>query len=1039
VSPGRASGGFALLVTITLLAFVVLLLVGLATYTRIETAISGNTQKLAQARQNALLALDVAVAQLQKNAGPDRMVTATAELLNVEGANYYTGAWTSFSSTRDPQALLVSGSENSDATIQKLLDAALNPSTAAIGNQVFLVGNNSIAKDPLNPTAEELRRRVKLATQPITTFGVPGVAATTPAPTIGRYAWWVGDQGVKADVARADLTAQLNYAPFVDSSGVAVNEMRTRLFQETGLGAGAFNTSSKTVAFDPRDPANLTLAANAVAAQQILFLKNSAGAALDPSLLRAHYHNWTVGNHAVLARTNAAAGEPALRNDLSLNPAALGAAFTAWSNYPAYMESPEANPLAAALTQPANALRRRYRMTPPVTDANGSQFGVAPVLSYVALAFSLRNNSEKVSELTNLDCAVRCVVGLWNPYTSALVPETAGLQLFVTGLPIVRVRDSGGSSIRVDLQEKLGDFDPATKEKPLKFLLPWPVSSLNDDRASWLPGRVYNWSLPASSVDPSDGKGNSMNFSERDLTTGTGMVRNVTTETLIRSTTTAPIMRSVVSDSSVPRKLKFELRRVSDGVVLASFEPPSFREIASDLSNDTDIKFNDFAFVFRLRDPAVDGVPWLQTDGADPRRNALSEVAYQLPGKAEEPGEVVRFISGKSGVDLPGGATNPTLLLDRYPGTAAAPAGLDFNEDIPVFELPRSPLLSVGQLQHLCLPAQRPFWIGGSAAASGPVVWSNALFDRHFFSGHGFGSAWSDITRPLPNFLARVLRHKPDGAPVIAADFTDDGLSAKHLLQGGAFNLNSTDPDAWAAVLRSVRFPDGRAFTYLNADPASGTNADTATAALTAEAAFPRFAQSAQETYKTTSDYAQSEPFPSSTPTVLPTELYRQGFRTLDATSVTGVTALAQTISAAVKARLAASGPFLSIEEFLNPSAGPGTSSLLETVISTLKLNTSADFNSSTLTQSDVLTALAPVLFVRSDTFTVRTYGEAVNPATGTTEGRAWCEAVVQRFPEPFDPAVARQPTDGEYRNPPGAYGRRFKIVSFRWLTRSDI
>jgi hypothetical protein len=28
-----------------------------------------------------------------------------------------------------------------------------------------------------------------------------------------------------------------------------------------------------------------------------------------------------------------------------------------------------------------------------------------------------------------------------------------------------------------------------------------------------------------------------------------------------------------------------------------------------------------------------------------------------------------------------------------------------------------------------------------------------------------------------------------------------------------------------------------------------------------------------------------------------------------------------------------------------------------------------------------------------------------VNPATGVTEGKAWCEATVQRIPEYFDPA----------------------------------
>jgi hypothetical protein len=81
------------------------------------------------------------------------------------------------------------------------------------------------------------------------------------------------------------------------------------------------------------------------------------------------------------------------------------------------------------------------------------------------------------------------------------------------------------------------------------------------------------------------------------------------------------------------------------------------------------------------------------------------------------------------------------------------------------------------------------------------------------------------------------------------------------------------------------------------------------------------------------------------------------------------------------------------------------------------------------------------VLFPRSDTFVIRTYGEAVNPLTSNVEGRAWCEAVVQRFPDYFNKTA-----DGA-EVAPGALtsdlnkvnGRRFKVLSFRWLTRSDI
>jgi hypothetical protein len=96
-------------------------------------------------------------------------------------------------------------------------------------------------------------------------------------------------------------------------------------------------------------------------------------------------------------------------------------------------------------------------------------------------------------------------------------------------------------------------------------------------------------------------------------------------------------------------------------------------------------------------------------------------------------------------------------------------------------------------------------------------------------------------------------------------------------------------------------------------------------------------------------------------------------------------------------------------------------------------------FSSQFLTQGDIMTALAPVLFARSDTFVIRAYGEAVNPATSATEGRAWCEATVQRVPDYFDGSQPAETAPADLNLLNQRNGRRFKIVSFRWLTRSDI
>src|SRR5471032_2977742 len=65
------TGGFALILTITLLSFLVVLVLALTVFARVETQVAINQQRQAQARQNAVLGLTLALGQLQRYAGPD--------------------------------------------------------------------------------------------------------------------------------------------------------------------------------------------------------------------------------------------------------------------------------------------------------------------------------------------------------------------------------------------------------------------------------------------------------------------------------------------------------------------------------------------------------------------------------------------------------------------------------------------------------------------------------------------------------------------------------------------------------------------------------------------------------------------------------------------------------------------------------------------------------------------------------------------------------------------------------------------------------
>ncbi|WP_309381353.1 pilus assembly PilX family protein [Cerasicoccus frondis] len=93
-------------------------------------------------------------------------------------------------------------------------------------------------------------------------------------------------------------------------------------------------------------------------------------------------------------------------------------------------------------------------------------------------------------------------------------------------------------------------------------------------------------------------------------------------------------------------------------------------------------------------------------------------------------------------------------------------------------------------------------------------------------------------------------------------------------------------------------------------------------------------------------------------------------------------------------------------------------------------------FSPKYITQADVLSAIGAGLTARSDTFTIRAYGEVESTFSGDRIG-AWCEAVVQRMPDYLDEADA--PEDAPTATLNQAFGRRYKIISFRWLQNDEV
>ena len=782
--PLRRTGGFALLLTLTLVAFIVLLLVGLATYTKVETAIAGNQQRQAQAREQALFALNVAVGQLQQHAGPDTRVTATAEFVSGVNAQRrrYTGVW----DTRDaaaPPVWLASGMETG---ISPDVTAAIPTASQAVLAAANTDGSTSSAN-------------VVAALQTVAVPGVPGQTGSAP---VGRYAWWVADQGVKAPVAVPDSSDAVDYGPW------APTEQRARIRQQIAIGAGAADVGGAVV-FEPRDANNRALVAGQTIALpgQLAFLKNASNGTLGLTLLRQNFHTWSPNNHAVLANSRLGG----LRRDLSLQPDLLGPAFASWAKVdPAqggYMEDP-ANPL---LPNPRPAfgdepLRRRYVMQGPNVAA-GVAHSVAPVLSYFLLSFNIRTVGGSTEEAP-LEARARWMVSLWNPHTAALVPEKLGLR--VSGLPSVDLDDEtvGGVIASFPLDRPFGS--------PLVLSLPWDDSGQDEERKSWLPGRVYTW----TSLEDESATGNApeggyaSRFNSRNLNADGGQgVKQLIGGERFKGDDDA----HVKGDAST-LTLSLYAARPDGEVPLATFTSPQFEAFSTSIDKLSAGTYQ-VTYLFRLKeslDTPDNPGSWLATAGQDFRQGNLGPDAF-VPGAN---GPAPELYPNETQISA------PDRLLDRATGS------LTYNEDVPVFELPRGPLLSVGALQHLALDGARPFSIGNSWVGSTVVNDMNAseVFDRFYFSGLVPGvepgtNAVGDLV--LPNPQLKAVR-PAGGARVTAEDLRAEpaGFSSRLLLQGGAFNLNSTNPAAWASVLRAVRFPTPQSFTYLDADASTGTGGD---------------------------------------------------------------------------------------------------------------------------------------------------------------------------------------------------------------------
>jgi hypothetical protein len=333
-------------------------------------------------------------------------------------------------------------------------------------------------------------------------------------------------------------------------------------------------------------------------------------------------------------------------------------------------------------------------------------------------------------------------------------------------------------------------------------------------------------------------------------------------------------------------------------------------------------------------------------------------------------------------------------------------------------------------------------------SAPGPRESFDAAFDpAHSRAGVRGGS--------LPNPRMQLFAPRESLPDVRDKLFTASGTArsdgfdraAENLLVAGAFNIHSTSVEAWQSVLSAAR-----------------------------NAAIYRAGESEQENYGTdlTPLTRLTQPTQGVYNGILSSAAAWGGFTALsDAQIETLATAIVDELTLRVNAR---GGPFLSMAAFVNrelQNNNFGLAGLLQAAIDKSGINqgfasaatavnlggSSADFPSANnindgdggsrssasgaaakILQGNILQAIGSFISPRSDTFRIRSYGDVVNPLTNEVSVRVWAEAVYQRTPEPVYPSAAL-PADSNFWVPQEMerFGRRFHLVSFRWLSEDEL
>lgn len=350
---------------------------------------------------------------------------------------------------------------------------------------------------------------------------------------------------------------------------------------------------------------------------------------------------------------------------------------------------------------------------------------------------------------------------------------------------------------------------------------------------------------------------------------------------------------------------------------------------------------------------------------------------------------------------------------------------------------------------------------GGRILADHSYLANQALWDDWFFSSIAPQTAatfttkrsqqkvaedFLDGVKPLPLHRYQAVLGDKTTKDVVGKLFSGSRLSPQaHLLVAplleveGLFNVNSTSVEAWKIVLSSLKEREVVTRDLIGSEN-TASSYETPVVSLNA----PVDLTLAKGQTADLKDPAQWT-----------------GRRTLNDEEIE---LLAKAIVKEVRKR----GPFLCLADFINRRVSSdqelALSGTIQSALDAPEVTINKPFRDGTrqvtdtkayafpkaesgpaatgipgiVKQADILTPIAPYLSARSDSFLIRTCGR-VTDAAGKVIATAYCEAVVQRGAEFLDPTNPPDTAITSVAPLNKAFGRRFKVISFRWINPQEI